>query len=213
MARKIFRSRYIEEAVFSDTALFITPMLDMAFQILTFFVFTYHPSALERQFPLTFVPGDQGGETSPTDPNQRASPTTGTSTAFKIHAVAKENGRLASLELRVAGNKWLYKMQQADPTAPFTVEITTPTEREELSTRSNTEDEAFELLLKRLSQQLIELKKDTPNENRLDLQGSFRLRWKESMALMDAIREGKDKNGRVVKLFPEIKTDIVMSGP
>lgn len=212
MARKTFRSRYVEEVMFSDTALFITPMLDMAFQIMTFFVFTYHPSALEGQFPLTFVPGDQGGETSPTDPNQRASPTTGTRTAFQIHAVAKENGRLASLELRVAGNKWLYKIQQADPTQDFTVEITTPTEREELSTKGG-EDEAFELLLKRLSQQLIELKKDTPNENRLDLQGSFRLRWRESMALMDAIREGKDKNGRVVKLFPEIKTDIVVSDP
>ena len=31
----------------------ITPMLDMAFQLLTFFVFTYHPSALEGQMELT----------------------------------------------------------------------------------------------------------------------------------------------------------------
>src|SRR5947207_2085199 len=30
----------------------ITPMLDMAFQLLTFFLFTYHPSALEGQMEL-----------------------------------------------------------------------------------------------------------------------------------------------------------------
>lgn len=30
----------------------ITPMLDMAFQLLTFFIFTYHPSALEVQMEL-----------------------------------------------------------------------------------------------------------------------------------------------------------------
>jgi len=30
----------------------ITPMLDMAFQLLTFFIFTYHPSGLEGQMEL-----------------------------------------------------------------------------------------------------------------------------------------------------------------
>jgi biopolymer transport protein ExbD len=30
----------------------ITPMLDMAFQLLTFFIFTYHPSALEVQMEM-----------------------------------------------------------------------------------------------------------------------------------------------------------------
>jgi biopolymer transport protein ExbD len=34
----------------------ITPMLDMAFQLLTFFIFTYHPSALEGQMELS-LPG------------------------------------------------------------------------------------------------------------------------------------------------------------
>src|SRR5437870_429435 len=34
----------------------ITPMLDMAFQLLTFFIFTYHPSALEGQLELNLPP-------------------------------------------------------------------------------------------------------------------------------------------------------------
>jgi biopolymer transport protein ExbD len=35
----------------------ITPMLDMAFQLLTFFIFTYHPSGLEGQMDLS-LPAD-----------------------------------------------------------------------------------------------------------------------------------------------------------
>ncbi len=36
--------------------LIITPMLDMAFQILAFFIMTYHPSALEAHIPGSLVP-------------------------------------------------------------------------------------------------------------------------------------------------------------
>ena len=37
----------------TEVSLPITPMLDMAFQLLTFFIFTYHPSAMEGQMDLT----------------------------------------------------------------------------------------------------------------------------------------------------------------
>src|SRR5205807_5701338 len=36
----------------------ITPMLDMAFQLLTFFIFTYHPSALEGQIEMDLPMAD-----------------------------------------------------------------------------------------------------------------------------------------------------------
>lgn len=36
--------------------LIITPMLDMSFQILAFFIMTYHPSALEGHIPGSLVP-------------------------------------------------------------------------------------------------------------------------------------------------------------
>jgi biopolymer transport protein ExbD len=38
--------------------LIITPMLDMSFQILAFFIMTYHPSALEGHIPGSLVPPD-----------------------------------------------------------------------------------------------------------------------------------------------------------
>lgn len=34
----------------------ITPMLDMAFQLLTFFVLTYHPAPVEGQFAMSLLP-------------------------------------------------------------------------------------------------------------------------------------------------------------
>src|SRR5208283_5160419 len=34
----------------------VTPMLDMSFQILAFFIMTYHPSALEAHIPGSLVP-------------------------------------------------------------------------------------------------------------------------------------------------------------
>src|SRR5262245_63763934 len=36
--------------------LIITPMLDMSFQILAFFIMTYHPSALEGHIPGNLTP-------------------------------------------------------------------------------------------------------------------------------------------------------------
>lgn len=52
----------------------ITPMLDMAFQILAFFIMTYHPSALEGHIPGSLVPPEniakKGAENAPPDPTQ-----------------------------------------------------------------------------------------------------------------------------------------------
>lgn len=50
------RKRAVEAP--SDVVLPITPMLDMTFQLLTFFIFTYNPSALEGQMAL-MLPTEQ----------------------------------------------------------------------------------------------------------------------------------------------------------
>jgi biopolymer transport protein ExbD len=46
-------SRKLKAEPSPEVVLPITPMLDMAFQLLTFFIFTYHPSALEGHMDLT----------------------------------------------------------------------------------------------------------------------------------------------------------------
>src|SRR5947199_10346926 len=42
-----------------NLSLIVTPFLDMSFQILAFFIMTYHPSALEGHIPGSLVPPDQ----------------------------------------------------------------------------------------------------------------------------------------------------------
>src|SRR5262249_23145307 len=39
-----------------EVELQITPMLDMAFQLLTFFIMTYHPAPSEGQFAMNLLP-------------------------------------------------------------------------------------------------------------------------------------------------------------
>src|SRR5437667_7632154 len=39
-----------------NLGIIITPMLDMAFQVLAFFIMTYHPSALEGYFDIKMLP-------------------------------------------------------------------------------------------------------------------------------------------------------------
>src|SRR5260221_10265183 len=73
---------------FNSTAIFITPMLDMAFQLLTFFVFTYHPSQLEVQFPVSLAAADPGGDKKP-PPDKKPSPREATLPPPSITVVAR----------------------------------------------------------------------------------------------------------------------------
>src|SRR5207249_10479235 len=47
----------------------ITPMLDMTFQLLSFFIFTFHPQNSEAQIYIT-LPEDTGGDKRPPDPTE-----------------------------------------------------------------------------------------------------------------------------------------------
>src|SRR3954453_6965335 len=87
---------------FSSTSVFVTPMLDMAFQILAFFVFTYSPSAVEGQFPITLAQGEAGGEAVNQKPDERvaAEEVTELKPTLFIEARAKEKGKLGTLRVR-----------------------------------------------------------------------------------------------------------------
>jgi len=56
----------------ADVELPITPMLDMTFQLLTFFILTYHPSAVEQQmdFSLPATGAKKAANEKDVDPNR-----------------------------------------------------------------------------------------------------------------------------------------------
>jgi biopolymer transport protein ExbD len=158
------RLHYEEESI-SETAVFITPFLDVSFQILIFFVFMYHPAALEGQFSISIAAGEVGGAPQPTTTPQPASPTvTEVRPTITVLARARPNGRLANLELLLAG------------------------QREDVRGAAGREDEPVEHLLAELEDKLWQYKKTNPGEQRLLLQVSPDLRWEETMRLLDSCK-------------------------
>lgn len=170
---------------FSSTSIFVTPMLDMSFQLMAFFIFTYNPSALEGQFAISLAPGDQGGPAQ-ARPDQVASnkPTT-TKPAVTVRAKANPKGKLVSLEI-VSGGK-----------------------TEMIKAAEGSEDLPVELLLAQLESKLLQYKGD---DDRLILLGSIGLRWEESMRVMDSCRQTTQlmqlkKEGKLAQHFPGLKLD------
>jgi biopolymer transport protein ExbD len=61
----------------------VTPMLDMAFQLLTFFILTYHPAPVEGQFTMNLLPA------APAIDMDASAPATGEQAATDVPAALK----------------------------------------------------------------------------------------------------------------------------
>ena len=72
-------------------SLIITPMLDMSFQLMAFFIFTFRPAPAEGQFSLT---------NNPAGDNAIVNPFNDQPSTFIVHVEAKDNGTIAKLTLR-----------------------------------------------------------------------------------------------------------------
>lgn len=168
---------------FSSTSVFVTPMLDMAFQILAFFVFTYHPAAIEGQFPINLAQGETAGEKENTKAEEKVAteqPTELKSTLF-IEARAREKGRLGALKV-----------------GP--VNIQPEAGEGDLSDR----------LIKALSREMQELKKTNPTEDRITIKGTPTLRWEEMMRVIDTARRSVVPGTRERRdLFPRISLGAI----
>ena len=106
----------------------ITPMLDMAFQLLTFFILTYHPMPAEGQFVMNLLPASpatdfraqSAAETSATNPDIPAALRT-----LPTLLRAGEGGAIGRVtlgEIDVEGMDALKRELKAileDPTLPF----------------------------------------------------------------------------------------------
>jgi len=85
----------------------ITPMLDMAFQLLTFFILTYRPAPTEGQFSMNLLPAQKATEITKEQPKDTA-PTTidPVLRTLKTTLRAGENGLIGEMTLadkKIAG--------------------------------------------------------------------------------------------------------------
>ena len=112
----------------SEVELNVTAMLDMAFQLLAFFILTFKPAPIEGQVSLRLPPPQvavvvKGGQVAGSDESNK-NPVTGVNT-LTISVFADPNGSIASLgvgETQVSGVAALSgKLKEvfADPGNPF----------------------------------------------------------------------------------------------
>jgi len=185
MARRIRASG--EEMSFDSTAVFITPFLDMAFQILTFFVFTYNPTALEGQFTIALAAGESGGEQSKPVNDPKVAPVeTRVKPSVSVIARTRQDGKLESLEIvHGSGGRIVIK-------PPASAESDVPPE----------------YFLDELHKRLIELKRQYETEDRIVLRCSLRMPWGLCMKIMDACRR-YEVDGKREDLFPNVELDLL----
>lgn len=178
-------------AAFSSTSVFITPMLDMSFQLLAFFVFTYNPMPAEGQFPIALAAGEAGGETKPKNPEQVAAPgEPALRPLVTVRAKAYGDGALESLEVLFAGQRERigFEGQQGVP---------------------------LDRLTAALQKKLLEIRRALPGDasdlraQTLLLEGSDALKWEIAVRLMDACRRTEDDEGRPIALFPKLELDFL----
>jgi biopolymer transport protein ExbD len=105
----------------------ITPMLDMAFQLLTFFVLTYHPAPVEGQFMMSLLPPQPATNLDATPPPDAAPSTDLPATLRTVTTVlrADETGGLGRITIGEVDVKDIDEYAQKardvleDPELPF----------------------------------------------------------------------------------------------
>jgi biopolymer transport protein ExbD len=143
----------------------ITPMLDMAFQLLTFFIFTYHPSGLEGQMDLN-LPSEKNARANEqqmvdpqakSDKDQDLVPPSDLTVIVRTQQDGVNNGVISALTL-----------EQASGPKPVND-------------------------LKGLEAELTEAKKTAPNDA-IKIQGDGKLKWSAIVQVMDVCRRAGFNN-------------------
>jgi biopolymer transport protein ExbD len=178
--RRYHASRSGQE--FSSTSVFITPLLDMSFQILAFFVVTFNPPALEGRLPWEATKGDQGGpkevvQSKPVRPDVK----TELPSPIRVAAFADKQGRLERLVVR---------------------------DENEDAPRPAIQGKSPEKLVADMQEVLLVLKKNYPAEKRVTVELPYLLLWDFSVLVMDGCRSYRDGKGKDIELFPRVETDI-----
>jgi biopolymer transport protein ExbD len=76
----------------------ITPMLDMSFQLLAFFIMTFKPGPTEAQIAMTFPPPSEGPKWAIPDPSSEKP------TRYIVHVAANDAGTIESISIREDGS-------------------------------------------------------------------------------------------------------------
>jgi biopolymer transport protein ExbD len=150
-----------------DTNKFITPMLDMTFQLLFFFVLFYNPSTLEGQMDLSL----------PADADKAA---------HKKEDVKPDAKSEKDLTLEVPSDLTVIVRTQQDGVNNGIISA--------LTVEESAGPKAIEGGLDGLRKYLQEARKAVANKSALKLKGDGRLKWRAVVEVMDVCRQAGFEN-------------------
>jgi biopolymer transport protein ExbD len=178
-----------------NLGIIITPMLDMAFQVLAFFIMTYHPSALEGHFDVKMLPPEKvaskGKEDTSKDPPTDTPPELTDVLLVSVKAVGKGQ----SEGTRTEGDPSRIELKKPEDTNP------------EIISDLNT-DNSYDEGLKKLSAELKKFLED-PSHTKANIKiaPDPELKQKYTLALYDACKLSGFQNIQFVAPAVERKKD------
>ncbi len=145
----------------------ITPMLDMAFQLLAFFILTYHPSDLEGQMQLALPSDDAKAAAKPED-------------------VKPDSKSEKDLALEIPSDLTVVVKTQNDGVNNGIISALTVEDR---SGPTTIRPEGAEPSLSALTRYLKSVRANVENKSAIKLQGDSKLKWDNVVQVMDACRK------------------------
>lgn len=150
----------------------VTPMLDMAFQLLAFFVMTYHPSDLEGQMELSLPSESISKADKPQNVEQTAKPDKDQQLELPADVTV-----IVRTQRDNVNNGLISDISLQDTAGTHPVGNSLDSLRDELKKRSET----------------------VQNKENVKLQADAKLKWQEVINVMDACHQAGFKNVSFVK--------------
>lgn len=175
-----------------NLGIIITPMLDMAFQLMAFFIMTYHPSSLEGHFDIKMLPPKDVAVKGPADPAKADLPPADTppelADVLLVSITAMKDGQTSGT--RAGGDPDFIKLFQPQDTDAKPIAF----EEKENLTEMDKQDPilaSFEYTLKnKLAPELKKFLSNPANSNaNIKVEPDSNLKHKYAMAAYDACKQ------------------------
>jgi biopolymer transport protein ExbD len=150
----------------------VTPMLDMAFQLLAFFVMTYHPSDLEGQMQLALPSKDTAAAKKPADVDPSTAPE-----KDPVLEIPADLTVVVKTQMDGVNNGAISALTVEDRSGPATIRPA-----------------GDQSLMDALTRYLSKTKETVDNKTAVKLQADSKLKWENVVQVMDACRKAGFEN-------------------
>lgn len=175
-----------------NLGIIITPMLDMAFQLMAFFIMTYHPSSLEGHFDLTLVPPKLEQNAPVPRENKFETMPNSEPVAEDIIIVSIKSVKDGQTQgSRTGGDADFIRLYRPQDTDPVTITVE---EKSFVTTKEDQDDPALAAFVHTLKKELVPKLKEfldnpTNSNANIKIEPDAKLKHKYAMAAYDTCKQ------------------------